>query len=102
MKTIYNWIFILTFAFIIFGLERVDIALFALVLLWGGSHYSIDKLRRSLHVIQTINDGRSFIAMKKLGISEEEGAELLNDYENENLTEKQRKNLHKDMDYLGM
>lgn len=102
MKTIYNWILILTFAFIIFGLERLDIALFLLVLLWSGSHYAIDKLRRSLHVIQTVNDGRTIILMRKAGISEEESVELLNKFENENLTEKQRKDLHKDMDYLGL
>ena len=102
MKTIYNWILILAFAFIIFGLERLDIALFILVLLWVGSHYSIDKLRRSIHVLQTINDGRAIILMKRAGISEEEGAELLSKFEDENLTEKQRKDLHKDMDYLGM
>jgi len=102
MKTIYNWILILAFAFIIFILHRIDIALFALVLLWVGSYHSIEKLRKSVHVFQMINDGRSNIVMNKLGISEEEGAELLNNFENETLTEKQRKDLHKDMNYLGM
>lgn len=102
MKIIYNWILIGFFAFLIFGLERLDIALFILVLLWGGSHYSIDKLRRSIRVLQTVNDGRAIILMERAGISTEEGEELLTEFENKHLTEKQRKALHEDMDYLGL
>lgn len=102
MKTLYNSILIGVFAFIIFGLQKIDIALFLLVLLWVGSYYNSERLKKLLYVIQTINGGRSIMLMKRLDISEEEGVEMMNKFETEHLTEKQRKELHKNMDDLGM
>ena len=40
--------------------------------------------------------------MKRLGISKEETKEMGDKFEAEELTEKQRKELYKDMDDLGM
>jgi len=102
MKTIYNWILILAFAFIIFGLERLDIALFILVLLWVGSHSTLDRHKKFIHVFQILNDLRFFVLSEKVGLSKQDGIDRVNELEMERLSEKEREKLYKDMDYLGM
>lgn len=102
MKTIYNWILILAFAFIIFILHRIDIALFALVLLWLGSHVTLEKHKKFIHVFQILNDLRFFTISEKAGLSEEEGSRRVNELEQERLTDIERKRLYKEMDDLGM
>jgi hypothetical protein len=102
MKILYNWILIGVFAFIIFGLQKIDIALFILVLLWLGTYSTSERNKKMLHVFQILNDSRYISLMKRLGISKEETKEMGDKFEAEELTEKQRKELYKDMDDLGM
>jgi hypothetical protein len=102
MKTIYNWILIGFFAFLIFSLEKTNIAVFILMLLWLGSNYTLEKHRKFIHVFQVLNDFRFQVLSEKVGLTKEEGATKINKLENENLSKEELKRLHEDMDGLGL
>lgn len=102
MKIIYNWILIGFFAFLIFGLEKTNVAIFILMLLWLGSNHTLEKHRKFIHVSQILNDFRFLILSEKVGLSEEEGSDRVNKLEMERLNKKERERLYKDMDDLRM
>ncbi len=102
MKTIYNWLLIIFFAFLIFGLDKTNIAVFILMLLWLGTNHTIERHKKFIHVFQILNDLRFFVLSEKIGLSKDEGLERINKLEIERLSEKEREELYKDMNDLGM
>ena len=72
------------------------------MLLWLGTNHTIERHKKFIHVFQILNDLRFFVLSEKIGLSKDEGLERINKLEIERLSEKEREELYKDMNDLGM